>query len=1202
MTGFLGTVVDAATGWLVQSIIGSFFTRQMEAWTHEIGLTEDFEKLKFEMRNVEMVLAAAEGRIIGDNKPLSQSLDDLKGLLYDSEDVMDELDYYRLQQQIEGKGCTAASDDNSDGSYVSSSAPSSASELVYSATSQITRWASCGRKRRREEEGPAHSIMLTYEIKHDISQRINGIVKHLCTIGNSVQRVLQLEISRPTATSNESQNICRNARLTTSVPIECKVYGRDAERDKIIELLINGGSSELNVLPVVGIGGVGKTTLARYVYRDERITNHFDLQMWVCVSTNFNEVRLTLEILEHVCKDRQEYEKISNFNVLQEILLKNIRNKRFLLVLDDVWEDKNISGWIKLLAPLKNNQVNGCMVLATTRTKSVAKMIGTVDEVRLSGLDEKEFWLFFKACAFGNENYEGHPSLQSIGKQIAKALKGCPLAARSVGALLNTNVSDKHWRIVRDKWKSFQEDSDDILPILKLSYDYLPVHLQRCFSHCSLFPEDYPFDGEQLVHAWISQDFVQCEDRTVRLEETGQEYLDRLVDLGFFQMVNSHYVMHDLMHELAGKVSLNECATIHGLKPEAIRPSVRHLSIITTAFDKDNGGNFPNERFEKILQKVRPLQKLRTLMLFGRSSINLLGSLRDLCKEAKCLRFLRIFVTGADISSINRLLNPCHLRYLEYVCVVTTTMSLFPQALTRFYHLQVLNVGISGNLAVPTDMHKLVNLRHLISHEKVHHAIACVGNMTSLQKLRFKVQNVGSFEIRQLQSMNELVLLEISQLQIVKTKEEACGARLLDKEYLEKLSLSWEDSSMSLEPVMAEDVLEGLQPHSNLKTLEITGYSGAIPPTWLSIPSLEELILINMPKLEKCIGSYGMELTSHLRVLMIMKCPQLNDITLFQSYPSFDAEQKSWFPSLSKLYIKKCPHIIKWANLPLREMGALKELELVDLHVVKELSVPSLEKLVLTKTPSLEFCSSLTTSPPLQFLPSQGDKENWTSNLHRLTIHDCPCLIVSHPLPPSALISELSVRGVPTLPTMSISQRQLIMESNELSVLDDSILAFDNLRGITLFEIRNCPNLVSISSEAFSQLIALEDLCIYDCPNLSMSNIIYSWMDTEPWVESDKLVFVMRGIVTFPSFLCLLWSVPGSKVCYRKFCCEKGCFCLAGKSSCYMTALGICGQQAYLIRDEMSAHLAGCQMTPFQVWTDKRAMSMKTEDGTATSR
>ncbi|XP_051219893.1 disease resistance protein RGA2-like [Lolium perenne] len=1123
MAGFLGTVVDAAIGWMVQSILGSFFTGQMEAWTREVGLAEDVEKLKFEMRKVEMVLAAAEGRRI-DNKPLARSLDDLKELIYDSEDVMDELDYHRIQQQIEqGNGS------NPEGSHASSSAPSSAFELVYNATSQITSWASCDRKRKRENEGPAHSTIITFEVKDDISKRINIIVNHLCTIGDSVQRVLQLAIAHPIATPSQSQIIARNARMTTSVPIERKVYGRDAERDRIIELLINRGSNDLNVLPVVGIGGVGKTTLARYVYSDERVSGHFELQMWVCVSTDFSERRITLEILEHVCKDRREYENISNFNVLQEILLKYIGNQRFLLVLDDVWEDRDRRGWDELLAPLRRSQVTGCMILATTRRKSVAKLLGTMTEVELNGLDEQEFWLLFKAYAFGNENYEGHPSLQSVGKQIAKALKGCPLAAQSVGALLNTSVSYKHWRTVQDKWKSLQEDADDILPILKLSYDYLPVHLQRCFSYCSLFPEDYKFYGEKLVHAWISQNFVRCQDPTMRLEETGNQYLDRLVDLGFFQKVGSHYVMHDLMHELAVNVSLNECATIHGLKSKEIRPTVRHLSIITPAFkDKDVHG--PNEKFDKVIQKVRSWHKLRTLMLFGESTENFLESLRTLCKEAKCLRLLSVM--HADISSINNFVSPCHLRY---VSVSGLHLKQFAgQPLTRCYHLQVLDVGIFRMFEVPTGMNNLIYLRHLIAHEKVHHAIACVSNITTLQELKFKVQNVGSFGIGQLESMNELVLLEISQLENVKTEEEARGSSLIDKEYLKTLSLSWEDSSMSLQPEAAKDVLEGLQPHQNLKTLKITGYGGT-SPTWLSstfsiisleilhlencrewrnlpilempflrkltlikmlnvmeisVPSLEELILTDMPKLEKCIGSYGMELTSHLKVLMIKNCPQLNEFTLFQSYSSFDAEQKSWFPSLKKLSIYNCPQIIKWELLPLREMVALKKLELMDLHVVRELVVPSLEKLMLIKMPNLEICGSLTASPSLQFLPSQGDQKRWLPSLRTLTIHDCPCLKVSHPLPPSALISELSIRGVPTVPEMSIKWGRFSIESNELNMLDDRILAFHNLRRITSLEIKNCLNLVSISSEAFSQLTALEYLSIHNCPNLAKSSIM----------------------------------------------------------------------------------------------------------------
>uniref|UniRef100_A0A0D9W9N2 NB-ARC domain-containing protein n=1 Tax=Leersia perrieri TaxID=77586 RepID=A0A0D9W9N2_9ORYZ len=1134
MMGLIGNVVDAAIGCLVQSILGKFFTEHLEVWTREVGLDEDVKKLEFEMRNAEMVLAASQGRKI-DNKPLARSLDDVKELLYDAEDIMDELDYYQLQHHIkQGNGRIAATGNNPKANYESSSTPSSPNKLIVSARSQITSWVSSERKRKRVEEEPADCTLMSPEIKHDISKRINGISNNLHKISYFIQGFLQLDISHLASTLNQRKNMSSNTRLTSSLPTEPKVYGRDADRDMIIDLLINEGSSDLGVLPIVGIGGIGKTTLARFVYRDQRIINHFDLQIWICVSTSFDEVRLTLEILEHVCKDRQEYKDISNFNVLQEILLKNITGKRFLLILDDMWEDKDRSGWDKLLAPMKCNQVRGCMVLATTRRNSVAEMIGTVSAFQIKGLDEKEFWLFFKACAFGNENYEGHPSLQSIGKQIAKALKGCPLAARSVGTLLNRNVSYEHWRTVQDEWKSLQVKDDDIIPILKLSYDYLPFCLQRCFSYCSLFPEDHQFKGETLVQAWISQNFVQCEDTGMRLEEAGMQYLDSLVDFGFFQKVDSHYLLHDLMHDLAQHVSY-ECDTIIGLQCKTIQPGIRHLSIITTSHDKDADENLPCEKFEEILQNIKPLQKLRTLMFFGQSSVKLLNFIHTLCKEVKCLRLLRVYVSSADISSLFNLLRPYHLRYLEFICAPTRyalayvyERAAFPQSLTSFYHLQVLNVGVCGKLSVPADMNNLINLRHLFAHDNVFYAIADIGNMTCLQELKFKVQNVGSFEIRQLESMNELVKLAISHLENVITKVDASRARLLDKKYLKELSLSWDADSMSLELERTKEVLEGLQPQQNLKTLRITGYSGSTSPTWLSsnlsvtslqtlhlekcrelrilgslemlpvlrklklikmwnlvelsIPSLEQLTLIEMPKLEKCFGSYGIELTSHLRVLIIKNCPQLNEFTPLQSYSSFEAEQKSWFPSLNKLTVECCRHISKWNILALGEMQALKKLKLIGLDAIRELSVPSLEKLVLIRMPSLTCCSGLTASL-LQITTPQGDQKDWLSGLCKLTIHDCPCLIVSCPLPPSAKMSHLSIKGNPALPTMD-KKYGCTIQSSELIVLDDKILAFQNLKGIRLLFIKDCPNLMSLSSEGLNQLTDLDELHIRNCPNL----------------------------------------------------------------------------------------------------------------------
>uniref|UniRef100_A0A0E0JUR0 Rx N-terminal domain-containing protein n=1 Tax=Oryza punctata TaxID=4537 RepID=A0A0E0JUR0_ORYPU len=1019
--GFVFTAAaEAAIGWVVQSILGSFFTGQMQVWTHEVGLVQEVEELETEMRTIQMVLTAAERSKI-DNKPLSESLDELKELIYDAEDVMDELDYYRLQQQIEGKCYSADACSNPEGSCASSSAPSYFHRIGKSVTHNIS-WAVHGQKRKREEEEPTHSSMLPLEIKHDISKRIHGIVNRLRSRGKPVHRVLKLEVLRQTMMPNQS--VPRKLRQTTSVPIERKVYGRDLERDNIIELLTKGNSGDLGVLPLVGVGGV-----------------------------------------------------------------------------------------------------------ATTRRTSVARMIGTMNKVEVNGLDETEFWLLFKACAFlGNENQENDPTLQSIGKQIAEALRGNPLAARSVGALLNRSVSFEHWRKVQYKWKSLLEQDDDILAILKFSYEFLPVQLQHCFSYCSLFPKDHKFNGDKLISAWISQNFVKCECHTERLEETGKLYLDNLVDWGFFEEINSHYVMHDLMHDLAEKVSSNECATIDGLGSRKMPPNVRHLSIITTAYDKDKPCDFPTEKFENTLQSIRSLQKLRTLMFFGNRCTVLCRSLHTLCKESTSLRLLRIYVTADDINNVHNLLKPYHLRYLEFD--VNPTFDTFgygdivintsiPQSLTQFYHLQVLDASSQANLAVPTGINNLINLRHLIAHEKVHSEIAAVGNLTSLQELKFKVRDANNFNIAQLQSMNELITLRICQLENVKTEEEAKSASLIDKEHLKMLSLSWDDNSMSPEPTAEktrDNVLEGLEPHQNLKHLQLTRYSGATSPTWLankvtslqtlhlencrgwqivqsletlpvlrklklinmwnlmevSIPYyLEELVLVNMPRLKKCVGTYGQDLTSGLRVLMVKDCP---------------------------------------------EMGALKELELMDVPVVEELSIPSLEKLVLIQMPSLQCCSGITASPPLQVSTSQVDQKELVSSLRKLTIHDCPCLIVSLPMPPSPLISDLSIKGLSTFPTMVTDQGTFTIESCELGELDGRILPFHNLKGIRLMYLKDFPNLSCISSEVFSQLIALEHLYIWGCPNLFHPQVVSEKVHENS--TPDRNDFVLPSLKSFSIWSC----------------------------------------------------------------------------------
>ena len=180
------------------------------------------------------------------------------------------------------------------------------------------------------------------------------------------------------------------------------------------------------------------------------------------------------------------------------------------MVLDDVWDDRNDSRWDQLLAPFKSDGANNNLILMTTRKSSIAKSRGTVKPIKLGALERQDFWLLFKACAFGDENYKEEESLSYIGQQIVQKLKGNPLAAQTAGSILRDHLSIEHWtRNLRNKyWKSPQLTSG-IMPGLKLCYDRMPFHLQQCFSYCSIFPYNYQFSAVELIHMWISQGFVK---------------------------------------------------------------------------------------------------------------------------------------------------------------------------------------------------------------------------------------------------------------------------------------------------------------------------------------------------------------------------------------------------------------------------------------------------------------------------------------------------------------------------------------------------------------------------------------------------------------------------------------------------------------------------------------------------------------------
>ncbi|PVH36434.1 hypothetical protein PAHAL_6G072800 [Panicum hallii] len=476
------------------------------------------------------------------------------------------------------------------------------------------------------------------------------------------------------------------------------------------------------------------------------------------------------------------------------------------------------------------------------------------------------------------------------------------------------------------------------MPALKLSYDYLPFDLKQCFSYFALFPEDYEFGSEELIHLWIGLGILHSSDHNKRIEDIGMSYLNDLVNHGFLKKNekddgSSYYIVHDLLHELAVKVSSYECLSIRSSSVRSVKipPYVRHLSIIienTVVKDRMTFENFKKEMIA--LGKRLKVENLRTLMLFGEhhgSFVNIFG---DLLREARAFR--TIYLSGlsynVDKDMLFNFSKLVHLRYLRIKSVWNADLC-FPTSLVRLYHLEVPDLKEwIGSFRLKGHISNLVELRHFLVpyyyEPSLHAGIYEVGKLEFLQELRkFNVRNENGFELSQLGKLAELGgSLQICDLEKVQTKEEADESKLIHKSRLHKLELEWNISRTNKDPTREKDVLESLRPHSNLQNLCIKGHGGINCPTWLGanlcVKNLEYLELHNMPWIDlPPLGDMFLVDESGEEHLCCTQSPIFNNLKFLRL--SCIQRLRKWAVS--------CPHSVRYQNLKRLELTKTTNVE-----------------------------------------------------------------------------------------------------------------------------------------------------------------------------------------------------------------------------------------------------------------------------------
>ena len=351
-----------------------------------------------------------------------------------------------------------------------------------------------------------------------------------------------------------------HARIeTSSFVIESEVFGREDDKEKVVELLLSSEGTQggqVSCLPIVGLGGIGKTTLAQLAYNDHRVKHHFNAQLWVFVSDHFDATAILMAVIESLTRDKCRY---SSMDALHTAVRDLLHGKRYLIVLDDVWTE-NQGDWDKL-RPLFRSVVDGSKIIITTRSERVAHMTNSPTyPYHLEGLSEEACWSLFLQFAFRGGEVDKHQTLLPIGREIVKKCGGVALAAKTLGSLMRFRREEREWLAVQNSelW-NLGESECNILPALRLSYHHLPPHLKRCFSFCSIFPRRFEIKKEKLIRQWMAAGLLEPSREGETPEDTGTDCFNALLWMSFFQEMKqcdtgggtNGYRMHDIIYDLA---------------------------------------------------------------------------------------------------------------------------------------------------------------------------------------------------------------------------------------------------------------------------------------------------------------------------------------------------------------------------------------------------------------------------------------------------------------------------------------------------------------------------------------------------------------------------------------------------------------------------------------------------------------------------
>ncbi|KAJ0851265.1 putative P-loop containing nucleoside triphosphate hydrolase, leucine-rich repeat domain superfamily [Helianthus annuus] len=763
------------------------------------------------------------------------------------------------------------------------------------------------------------NLSLSQRVHHkldDITTKLQDLEKEKVSLGLIVK-------------DEKSKRIYQTSLVDTS-----SIVGREKEKKELLVKLLGDEPCDKNfsIVPIVGMGGLGKTTLAKLLYDDEKVKKHFELMAWVCVSDPFDIFSISKVILQSVNGENEEF---ADLNLLQVALRNQLKEKRFLIVLDDVWSE-SYEEWESLVSPFHDCAPRSKIIM-TTRKRKLLEDLRCGDLSSLQTFSDDDAMSLFAQHALGVNNFDSHPILRPYGEDIVKKCDNLPLALRVLGRLFSTKTKEEdEWKELLNSniWESRKEG--EIIPALRLSYHDLKACWKQVFAYCSLFPKDYVFDKDDLIKLWMAEEgFLNQSSSNESMESLGLEYFEELFSRSFFQYApndSSLFVMHDLLNDLAISVAGEFFLRLDDVMKDTRKKDperYRHMSFVRKEYEANS--------------KFKPIESATSLRTFLAVSVELEDSwgefylsskiLVDLLQKLPLLRVLCL--SGYFISEVPETIGS--LKHLRYLNLSRTLITCLPENVGNLYNLQSLILYRCNSLSMlPINFSKLKNLRHLdIRGTPLLSKMPLgIGKLKSLQTLsKIIIRGDNGLAIAELKDLTNLHgKTHIKGLEKVEIASHASEANLSQKR-LSGLELEWSGVfNDSRKKSLEKEVLDALKPHSeSLIKLGIVSYGGIEFPDWVGDISYLNLISVSLRGCKHCtslpplgqlpslkelyiedineVKAMGSELIGTGRAFTSLEVLELRNMKRLEVW-STPIEVVS-FPCLKKLVIRGCPNLVQ---------------------------------------------------------------------------------------------------------------------------------------------------------------------------------------------------------------------------------------------------------------------------------------------------